>query len=282
MNRKNYYQNIKEPIEILHYFTTETIDNPFHFHDNYEVNIFLSGDADIYVEQSCYHLKRGHLFIFNDKEIHKCTHYGKEPYDRLIIHFNPGLAYGLSVDKMNLLSCFQNREIGTNNAVLLTESQIRELCDIFGKFEYYYKAASYGREVLMQAYLSILLVFVNKAFAENENIQPLTSQNSILSILSYINENLCKEMTLDSIAKDFSIDRYYLCHLFKKQTGTTLYQYILMKKITVAQQHLLEGRTVTEACLLSGFNDYTNFIRSFKNVTGISPGKYKSQKLKTP
>ncbi|MBQ3028199.1 MAG: AraC family transcriptional regulator, partial [Lachnospiraceae bacterium] len=42
-----------------------------------------------------------------------------------------------------------------------------------------------------------------------------------------------------------------------------------------AKALLQEGASVTEACYRSGFNDYANFIRSFKKVTGVSPGKYR-------
>ncbi len=36
----------------------------------------------------------------------------------------------------------------------------------------------------------------------------------------------------------------------------------------------MDGKNVSDACLMSGFNDYSNFIRSFKKKTGISPGHY--------
>ena len=79
--------------------------------------------------------------------------------------------------------------------------------------------------------------------------------------MDYIDANLSPELSLQSIAACFSIDRYYLSHLFRQQTGSTLYQYILIKKIAAAKQYLLDGKTVTETCYLSGFNDYNNFIR---------------------
>ncbi|WP_081743881.1 helix-turn-helix domain-containing protein [Eisenbergiella tayi] len=46
------------------------------------------------------------------------------------------------------------------------------------------------------------------------------------------------------------------------------------KKTAAAKQLLAEGKTVTETCYLSGFNDYNNFIRTFKKITGTSPGQY--------
>jgi AraC-like DNA-binding protein len=47
-----------------------------------------------------------------------------------------------------------------------------------------------------------------------------------------------------------------------------------LKRIALAKQYLIEGYNVSESCELSGFNDYSNFIRTFKNITGYSPTNY--------
>ena len=65
--------------------------------------------------------------------------------------------------------------------------------------------------------------------------------------------------------------------LFKKHTGTNVYKYILYKRIQYAKNYLERGFSVQETCNLSGFNDYANFIKCFKNKMGLSPGKYKNQ-----
>ena len=264
-------------IEIMHSYNLEASDNAFHFHDHYEVYIFLRGDVDIFVEQSCYPMQRGHLVVFNDKEIHRACYHGKEPYERRILHVSPKIVQSLSSDKSNLLQCFQNRKFGTNNAVLLSEEQLSEVMDITEKLKDVIKTSQYGDDILLNAYVSIFLTNVNKVFLENQSVIPKCSHGLIFDILVFIDSSLNADLSLETIAKHFSIDRYYLCHVFKTQTGTSLYQYILMKKISVARQYLAEGKSVTEACTLSGFNDYSNFIRTFKKVTGISPGKYTSR-----
>lgn len=44
-------------------------------------------------------------------------------------------------------------------------------------------------------------------------------------------------------------------------------QNILIKKVANAKRPLSEGKSVAETCELSDFNDYSNFIRTFKNIT---------------
>ncbi|MEG2350978.1 MAG: AraC family transcriptional regulator, partial [Hungatella sp.] len=91
----------------------------------------------------------------------------------------------------------------------------------------------------------------------------------------YIDQHLSEALSLESISTACSLDKYYLSHLFKKETESTIFQYILVKRIAQAKELLSLGSSVTEACQQSGFNDYANFIRSFKKVTGYSPGHFK-------
>ena len=52
-------------------------------------------------------------------------------------------------------------------------------------------------------------------------------------------------------------------------------RYILVRRVALAKSLLAQGYTVAETCHLSGFNDYSNFIRTFKKVTGATPGKFR-------
>ena len=73
------------------------------------------------------------------------------------------------------------------------------------------------------------------------------------------------------LAASFFLSESYICRIFKQATGTTINQYITAKRISRAKILLAEGRTVTEACSLCGFGDYSNFLKSFTRAVGISP-----------
>ena len=72
----------------------------------------------------------------------------------------------------------------------------------------------------------------------------------------------------------FYLSSSYLCRIFKDSTGTTINQYITAKRISRAKVLLAEGHPVAEDSSLCGFGDYSNFLKAFTKIVGISPSKY--------
>ena len=97
---------------------------------------------------------------------------------------------------------------------------------------------------------------------------------------SPIQFNMWSSISLSEIGKALNFNQNYISRLFKQNTGISLKQYILEKKITYAQSLLSQGYSVTDTCYKSGFVDYSNFIRTFKQYTGETPGAFKKHTLK--
>ena len=92
--------------------------------------------------------------------------------------------------------------------------------------------------------------------------------------MDYVHQHLSENITLADIGKTFYLNGSYISQRFKHYTGLTLREYIVDQRVSLAKTLLLHGKNVAEACEFSGFRDYSNFIRTFTNSTGISPGKY--------
>ena len=77
-------------------------------------------------------------------------------------------------------------------------------------------------------------------------------------ILSYINNNFTKNITLDELENQFFISKYHLCHVFPKATGLTVHQYITKKRLIYARELISSGKTISESAQLAGFNTYSS------------------------
>jgi YesN/AraC family two-component response regulator len=274
MQPNHHYEYIRDNISATHGYTEKALNNEFHLHSRYEIYFFIQGNVNYFVEQSCYKLHKGNLLIFNSQEIHRAVNLTDTPYERITIHFEPQLIRQFCTDQTNLLSCFENRKAGANNITLLDVSKLNYFMSTAMQLIHYMDRNTFGSDLLPLTYLIQLLVMVNESFSDKKQTMTSIISSKIIPILQYIDSHVTEGLSLDYLSKVLSIDKYYLSHLFKQNTGITIYQYILMKRIVLAKQLLLEGVSVTETCQLAGFNDYSNFIRTFKKATGISPGNF--------
>jgi AraC-like DNA-binding protein len=84
---------------------------------------------------------------------------------------------------------------------------------------------------------------------------------------------LTEPFSLDHISEHFFISKHHLNKLFRLATGTTIYDYLLYKRVIYAQQLLIDGLNASEAALEAGFKDYSSFYRAYTKFLGHSPAK---------
>lgn len=106
------------------------------------------------------------------------------------------------------------------------------------------------------------------------------AKNLILQIQATIRSNLTKEITITSLAEQFSYHPNYLSRLFKQQTNLSLQEFIISERITAAKQLLLEGYKVGDVVLKVGYDNIAHFSRMFKKVVGLNPTQYQQKQLK--
>lgn len=94
-------------------------------------------------------------------------------------------------------------------------------------------------------------------------------------ILNYLSINYNKPITLDTLEKEFKINKYKLQKSFKKNIGITPLEYQNAIRIENSKQLFYTDTPLVEVALESGFYDQSHFTHSFKKYVGITPGAYK-------
>lgn len=272
-----YFEPIANDIFYNNKLTTGNQTFPYHRHDAYEIFLFVRGDINHYLEYTCYHLEPGDLIIINPQEMHRTVCLSEQLYERITINIKQDVFKNLSTPATDLAYCFDSRPLGENNLIHLTLEQTLHFHSIADNLQNALKSTEYGHDVLVNSYLSQLLLFINASYRQStfsrSNIMPPLIQN----IMVYIDEHLTEDITLQHLSDIFYLNGTYISRLFKKHTALTLRSYILDRKISYAKRQLSDGKSVSEACYEAGFSDYTNFIRSFTKLAGMSPGKYKTK-----
>ena len=104
--------------------------------------------------------------------------------------------------------------------------------------------------------------------------------NNREEIVSGVQELLEKKyysvLSLETIAAEYNISISYLTHIFKEITGASVMRYLLLIRIREAQRYLTQTTLpVKEIAKKCGFNDASNFGRTFRKETGCAPQKYR-------
>ena len=273
-----FFQPINAEIICYHPSTEKECTDqylPYHRHDAYEIYLFICGNTNMYLEHSCYHLERGDLLVINPSEMHRSVCLNDQIYERIGINLKKSVFDRLSSTQTNLLSCFHSHPLGQKNLIHLSEEQMKHFIRLADNLCQLLNSSQYGDDILVNSYLSQVLVFINTLYKSSnhtaDNIMPKLIHNTMI----YIEEHLTEEISLEQLSKNFYLNGTYISRQFKKHTGLSIRSYILAQRIALAKALLSEGKNVSEACYLSGFYDYANFIRSFSKSVGISPGQYK-------
>ncbi len=97
-------------------------------------------------------------------------------------------------------------------------------------------------------------------------------------ICGFLDAHYRDSLSLDDLANSFHISKYHLSREFKKCTGTSPYEYLLLCRINHAKAHLrTSSLSVQEIAAACGFGQTSHFIEMFKKYEGITPLAYRKQ-----
>ncbi len=94
-------------------------------------------------------------------------------------------------------------------------------------------------------------------------------------MLKYIYENINQKISVDDLVALVPLSRRLLETRFKREMGTSIYDYIIRLRIEKVMQQLREGASVSEAAADLGFSDIKNLSRIFRQIEGITPSEYR-------
>ncbi|MBQ8204093.1 MAG: AraC family transcriptional regulator [Clostridia bacterium] len=106
-------------------------------------------------------------------------------------------------------------------------------------------------------------------FARPSNNRHYTSR-----VKAFINTSYMKDISVQEIADELSVDRRYLSRLFKEKSGVGIKDYLISVRLENAARFLSSGYSVNEACELCGYSDRSNFSRMFRKKYGVWPSEY--------
>ena len=269
---------IRQDFECYHYCDIIPPIVDFHEHEFYEVFFFLSGNVSYNIEGRTYLLRPGDIRLTDNQDIHRPEIRPGRPYERFVLWIQPSYLARLEELGSNLTDCFKDASAKKDKLIRPDGQLVARLKSILEKILENRDSQELGSRMLENIYLIEFMVFLNRAYFSSSDVihQDITENEKINSVVSYINEHIAEDLTLDRLAEICFISKSYLSHQFKAYTGLSLFQFIVKKRLTVARNMIREGATAMEACMQCGFNDYSNFHKAFKKEFGQNPKEFRA------
>lgn len=135
----------------------------------------------------------------------------------------------------------------------------------------------------MMALLSILQTLAQSSERQLLGGKPVSSAYNLKEearlkrTYRFIEENYTRRIEIDEVADLANLTRAAFCRYFKRMTGLTFTQFLNQYRVNQAQNLLLAGHNVTEACFATGFEGLSYFNRIFRRVTGENPLAFKKK-----
>lgn len=261
-----------------HHNLDETFEvTQFHCHDYYEFYIHLQGGQFMGVENRLYPLRPNQLFVLPPFSMHglTCTSEMKN-YERAYLNLAPEVMRQLGCGQIDPESLFR-QHAGRASTWQLSDEDAKAFVSCIHRIRDNQARKSdpferYGDYALMIS----LMDLVCRTMRQTEPVEGEAFGNSIIQdILDYINNHYTQPIRIENIARSFGVSVSYLSHEFARFTNRSVYDYVLYRRVMLARQQILGSASLNDIAYQCGFNDYSNFLRSFTKVVGMSPSQYR-------
>ena len=275
-DRRGY---LREDFRLFHLRDSEAPQVDYHYHAFDKLVLVLSGNVTYVVEGVTYFLRPWDLLLVGRDLIHRPIMDPGEPYERVVIWLGQAWLEDRSDPGEALDTCFSAaRERGFHLLRFDGERRLHYMNRV-QQLEEALRDRGFGAARMADTLCQQLLIDVNRDVLASRTAQEepdsYRRDPKMEEILRYILGHLDEELTVEGLARQFFISRYYLMHRFKEVTGYTVHQYISQKRLLRAGELIRSGVPVMKAAEQAGFTEYSTFLRAFRSTFHMSPREFR-------
>ena len=250
---------------------------PVHWHDEVEIIYIKKGSITIYIGEESFPAREGDLFFVNSGELHfmESDDMNVEYYTLLFPWAFLSFQIEDALEREVFMPLRQKKLLLPIRAEEpISEKQISAIiCEVIAVNDKKEK----GYQLRTR---SLLLELVECFIKEDAFLQATITGTSGIQreLLAYIQEHYTEKITLSMLASEFHLSEKYISWYFKEHFNISFIQYVSHLRMTKAKDLLLTTeQSVTEIAFSCGYPSVNFFIRSFKELHGVTPLQYRKQ-----
>jgi AraC-like DNA-binding protein len=239
--------------------------------DYYLIHYVVNGNGLFKLGDKSYTLKPGNVFLIEPGVLTYYEADKQNPWEYVWMGFNGTKAKHYisqiyNSDTFPIFTC--------NNANDLTQC-IEEMIS--------YSYEQNGRDLILQSYLyKFIYLLMNNIKNLDKFPEEDISKKYVEAAIIYINNNYCKNITINNIANHVNITRAYLYRLFKKYLDSSPQEFLINFRMERASELLKTSNfTIGDIARSVGYRDALLFSKIFKKINGVTPTEFRHIKENT-
>ncbi|WP_248930425.1 AraC family transcriptional regulator [Paenibacillus hamazuiensis] len=253
----------------------------YHYHRGIEILVVYRGKGQLLLNRKMYELKDGCVVFLQPFQLHRIDFDVSEqcPYERTVLTFEPTAFAPFFKTFPGMGRFFEEMWKGELvEQVFYMENEmpyISAVLDRYGRK----LAERHDADDLEDAAIAIMQIL--------DCLQPLKkdapfrgtarAESHAEKIMHWVEEHYTEPFDLGELAKELHLSRHHVSHLFRSETGSSITDYLIARRIRQACWLLKTETTPVEHIGPKvGIPNYSYFCRLFKKITGLTPTQYRS------
>ena len=239
-----------------------------HTHNHMELFFIVGGKGQFLIEDQLHPVSINQLVIINPNVLHTEVSLNAQPLEYIVLGIE-GVQLANNNDsdgQFNILDYYESVEISGCLRNILREMEQKNP----------------GYEDVCQAYMEILIIRLMRTTTLSVPTEPqaISANRQCAAVRRYIDLHFKEALTLEQLAEEGHMNKFYLSHAFKREYGISPINYMISKRIEESKYLLAEtDLSMSQIAQLLGFSSLSYFSQVFHRTQSISPKEYR-QNLK--
>jgi len=235
-----------------------------HTHNYTELFYIVDGKGQFLIEDQTFPVNVNNLVIINPNVSHTEDSLNAQPLEYIVLGID-GVELATTQNSNGefcILDHFESVEIAGCLRNILREMEQKNT----------------GYEDICQAYMEILIIRLMRSTSLAVPAEPqLASGNrQCAAVKRYIDLHFKEALTLEQLAEDAHMNKYYLSHAFKREYGVSPINYMISRRIEESKYLLAEtDLSMSQIAQLLGFSSLSYFSQTFRRTQSVSPMEYR-------
>lgn len=241
-----------------------------HTHNHMELFYIVGGKGQFLIQDQLYPVNANNLVIINPNVPHTEVSLNAQPLEYIVLGIE-GVELASSEHsngRFSMLDHFESVEISGCLRNILREMELK----------------STGYEDVCQAYMEILIIRLMRSTALSVPAQPqqISANRQCAAVKRYIDQHFKETLTLDQLAEEAHMNKFYLSHAFKQEFGVSPINYLISCRIEESKYLLAEtDLSISQIAQLLNFSSPSYFSQVFRRTQGVSPVEFRQSTKNT-